>query len=196
MNTWNDIREVVQQLAHTVTEPLENDPALATGNRRVLPASALGSRPGGGTVLLAGAPELGFWDVQVRDSGSRLWLSHPSGTDGLPGDATDTWVADAIKVRIVQAWADRGDPEAAAVMARLHNPSQRHYPADRPHTTGPRRPVAFVSTVPFLDPLALAVQMVQTANRAGWAFLTGSPRSAAFTWSGPWGSFQSIHISR
>jgi len=40
VNTWNDIREVVKQLAHTVTEPLENDPELATANRRVLPARA------------------------------------------------------------------------------------------------------------------------------------------------------------
>ena len=32
MNTWNDIREVIKQLAHTVTEPLENDPELATGD--------------------------------------------------------------------------------------------------------------------------------------------------------------------
>jgi len=61
--------------------------------------SALGSRPDGGTVLLAGAPEHGFWDVQVRDTSGRLWLIHPSGTDELPGDSTDTWVADAIKHR-------------------------------------------------------------------------------------------------
>ena len=32
VNTWNDIREVIKQLTHTVTEPLENDPELATGN--------------------------------------------------------------------------------------------------------------------------------------------------------------------
>jgi len=31
VNTWNDIREVVKQLAYTVTEPLENDPELPTG---------------------------------------------------------------------------------------------------------------------------------------------------------------------
>lgn len=78
---------------------------------------------------------------------------------------------------------------------RLHNRAQRHYPADRPQTTRPR-PVAFVSTVPFPDPLALAVQMFQTANRAGWTFLTGSPAATSVTWSGPWGSFQSIHIRR
>ena len=32
VNTWNDIREVIKQLVHTVTEPLENDPELATGD--------------------------------------------------------------------------------------------------------------------------------------------------------------------
>ena len=132
--------------------------------------SALGTRPGGGTVLLAGAPGHGCWDVQVRDSGGGVWLSHPGGTDELPGDATDTWVADAIKVRVVQAWADRGDPQAAAVMARLHNPSQRRSPADRPHPPGPARPAAFVSTVPFPDLLVLAVQMLSTTNRAGWSY--------------------------
>ena len=154
----------------------------------------LTSRPGIGTVLHAGTPEHGPWDVLVRDAGDQLWLHHAGGVDELPHDVTDSLVADVVKVRVVQAWADRGDPEARALIARLHNPSQPHHAAYRDRTTQPRQHMPPFTTVAFVDPLQFAATLIQTANRAGWAMLTGHPASAAFTWSNPWGTLLSVQI--
>lgn len=165
---------------------------LRSGN---VPA-ALVSRPHIGSVLLAGTPGHGPGDVLVRDIGGRLWLVHSHGTDVLPDDSADTWVADVVKVRVVQAWAERGDPEARAVLAALANPSQPHHPAEQPHAAQPRRPASFVSTVSFIDPLVLAAEMFQTAHRFGWAVLTGSPAFAGFAWSSAWGAIQTTRIRR
>ena len=113
----------------------------------------LTSRPGIGTVLHAGTPEHGPWDVLVRDTGDQLLLHHAGGVDELPHDVTDSLVADVVKVRVVQAWADRGDPEARALIARLDNPSQPDLAAYRDRTTQPRQQVPPFAAVAFVDPL-------------------------------------------
>src|SRR5664279_3884057 len=116
----------------------------------------LTSRPGIGTVLHAGTPEHGPWDVLVRDAGDQLWLHHAGGVDELPHDVTDSLVADVVKVRVVQAWADRSDPEARALIARLHNPSQPHHAAYRDRTTETRQHMPPFTTVGFVGPLQFA----------------------------------------
>ena len=155
---------------------------------------ALDSRPSVGTVLQAGTPDHRPWDVLLRDTGSELRIHHGGGADELPYTWPDAMVADAVKVRVVQAWADRGDPEARALIARLHNPSQPRHAAYRDRTTQPRQQVPPFATVAFVDPLQFAATLIQTANRAGWAMLTGHPASAAFTWSNPWGTLLSVQI--
>ena len=145
--------------------------------------SILVSRPQIGSVLLAGTPEHGPWDVLVRDTGGRLVLVHGHGTDEVPSDSADGWVADVVKVRVVQAWADRGDPEARDALAALGIPLHTHHPTGRPHPARPRRPEASVTTVSFVDPLVLASELFQAAHRFGWAVLTGIPAFAGFSWS-------------
>jgi hypothetical protein len=139
--------------------------------------SNLVSRPQIGSVLLAGTPEHGPGDVLVRDTGGRLLLVHGHGTDELPSDSADRWVADVVKVRVVQAWAERGDPEARDALAALGIPLHTHHPTGRQ-----RRPAASVTTVPFVDPLVLASELFQAAHRFGWAVLTGIPAFAGFAW--------------
>ena len=158
--------------------------------------STLVSRPHIGSVLLAGTPDHGPGDVLLQDTGGRLLLVHGHGTDELPGDRADKWVADVVKIRVVQAWADRGDPEARDALAALGIPSWPYRPTDRPGPAQPRRPAPTVSTVSFVDPLALAAEMFQMANRFGWAMLTGSPAFARFAWSGPWGTIRGVRSSR
>lgn len=158
--------------------------------------STLVSRPHVGSVLLAGTPDQGPGDVLLREAGGGLWLVHRHGTDELPKDCADEWVADVVKLRVVQAWAERGDPEARAVLAALANPSRPHHPTDRPHPTPTRRPAASVLTVSFLDPLVLAAEMFQMANRFGWAVLTGRPSVAGFEWSSPWGTIHGVRLRR
>ena len=157
--------------------------------------TTLVSRPHIGSVLLAGTPDHGPGDVLLRDTGGRLLLVHGHGTDVLPGDCADKLIADVVKVRVVQAWADRGDPEARGALAALGIPLWEHRPTDRPSQTQPHRPASTVQTATFVDPLMLAAEMFQMANRFGWAVLTGSPALAGFAWSSPWGS-QRVRVSR
>jgi len=157
---------------------------------------ALDSRPSVGTVLHAGTPDHRPWDVLLRDTGSELRIHHAGGADELPYTWPDTMVADAVKVRVVQAWADQGNPEAKALIAMLQDPSQPHHSAYRTHTAAPRQHVSPHSTTPFVDPLQLAAEILQAANRLGRAILTGRPVSTMITFSSPWGTYQRVHIRR
>lgn len=157
--------------------------------------TTLVSRPHIGSVLLAGTPDHGPGDVLLQDTGGRLLLVHGHGTDELPEDRTDRWVADVVKVRVVQAWADRGDPEAREALAALGIPLWSRGSTDRPGQAQPRRTAPTVPTVAFVDPLVLAAEMFQMANRFGWAVLTGGPAFVGFAWSSPWG-FQRVRTSR
>ena len=158
--------------------------------------SAISHRPGIGTVLHAGTPEHGPWDVLLRDTGNGLLLHHAGGTDELAADSADSLVVDAVRIRVVQAWADRGDPEARGALAALGIPLWEHRPTDRPSQAQPRRPASTGPTATFVDPLQFASDIFQASNRAGWAMLTGGPMSAAFTWSGPWGTYLGVHVKR
>ncbi len=157
---------------------------------------ALSSRPGIGTVLHAGTPEHGPWDVLLRDTGSELLIHHDGGAVELPYDSTDTMVANAVKVCVVQAWADHGDPDAKALIAMLQDPSQPRRSAYQEHPAQPGHDVSPGGAVKFVDPLQIAAEMFRSANRLGWAFLTGRPTSTAFTLSSPWGTYLSVHIRR
>ena len=152
---------------------------------------ALSSRSGIGTVLHAGTPDHGPWDVLLRDSGGELWIHDAGGAVELPYDATDTTIANAVKIRVVKAWADHGDPEAKALIAMLQDASQPHHSAYRPLADQSQRYVPAAATAQFVDPLQLAEQMFDAANRIGRAFLTGHATSVAFSLSSPWGTYRS-----
>jgi len=158
--------------------------------------SAISHRPGVGAVLHAGTPEQGPWDVLLRDTGHRLELHHAGGTDLLADDAADSLIVDAVRIRVVQAWADRGDPEAKALIAMLQGPTQQPSAGYREQAAWPRQHVAHQPTMTVIDPLLIAADMFQAAHRMGWAMLTGRPVSAGFAWSGPWGAFLGVHIER
>lgn len=159
--------------------------------------SALSSRPGIGTVLHAGTPEHGPWDVLVRDTGSELLVHHSGGVLQLPAGATDTKVADAVKVHVVQAWADRGDPEAQALMAVLRDPSRPEHTAYRQHTSpAPQDVSPGAATALYVDPLLLAGQVFEAASRWGWSFFTAAPASTTFGVSGPWGTYRTSYNRR
>ena len=162
--------------------------------------SAISHRPGIGTVLHAGTPEHGPWDVLLRDAGNGLLLHHAGGTDELAADSTDSLVVDAVRIRVVQAWADRGNPEARALIAKLHHRSQHDQPHSGEHTGARRHHDSPTPTLLFdpllFDPLQFASDIFQASNRAGWAMLTGGPMSAAFTWSGPLGTYLGVHVKR
>jgi len=157
--------------------------------------TTLVTRPHIGSVLLAGTPDHGPGDVLLQDTGGRLLLVHSHGTDELPGDRADRWVADVVKVRVVQAWADRGDPDARDALAALGIPLWPQSQTNRPSPAQPRGSASTVSTTSFVDPLVLAAEMFQMAERFGWAVLTGSPAFRGFAWFGPWG-MQRVRTSR
>lgn len=152
---------------------------------------ALATRPGLGTVLHAGTPEHGPWDVLLRDTGRELTLHHSDGVIELSPRSTDIEVATAIKVQVVQAWADRGDPEAKAVMARLQSAGQ--VPMDQPQRTAYPAPLPVLQ---LFDPLLVAEQLFRAANEMGWAYLTGRPAAVGFSMIGPWGSYRMGYTRR
>jgi hypothetical protein len=85
----------------------------------------LSEQDGLGTVLLAGTPNPGPWEVAVWEAGGTLWLNHKGETVELNAGGSDGITAAAIKVRVVDSWADQGDPESMAFMAmidQVHRP--------------------------------------------------------------------------
>ena len=150
---------------------------------------ALSSTPGGGVALHAGNQVGGVWDVLVRDTDGKLWIVDARGTAQLPRNATDAAIGDAVKLHIVQAWADQGDPEAQALITALRRPAQdQRSAAGRPTDRGDTH-VSLGATAQFIDPLLLAGQMFEAANRLGSAFLTPPAWVALTVWS-PWGAVQ------
>jgi len=80
---------------------------------------ALGRRPSLGVVLQAGTPDSATWDVLVRDTGTELLVQDGRETTRVPFGATDAAIADTVKFYVVRAWADQGNPEAQALLAKL-----------------------------------------------------------------------------
>ena len=156
---------------------------------------AFRSLAGLGEVLLAGTPNQGPWDILIRETDGEVWIHDAGETVRLPPGFTDVMMANAIKVRVVQAWADQGDPEAQALIAMLKDPSQPHHSAYRVHT--PDRPEhVSPGTMQFIDPLQLVADVFTAANRLGWAFLTGRPAYVSFTLPSAWGTYQSFYSRR
>jgi hypothetical protein len=119
-------------------------------------------RPGLGTVVVAGIDRehpVGGSAVVLHEAGGRYWIRHGGRTFAIPPDADDEIVLNAVKLRVVHAWADSGDPDAAAVLARV----QQMMPAE------PRR----AATMP--DPFTLAFELFGTAMRIGWSLTLPSP---------------------
>lgn len=146
----------------------------------------LSSAPGGGVVLHAGDRVGGEWDVLVHDTDGQLWIVDSRGAVLLPADLTDAAIGDAVKLHIVQAWADQGNPEAKALIARLQ--SSAAHQSSRRHTNQAPDVLASVTAL-VMDPLSLAGRMFDTANWLGAIFLT-PPASAVVTIWSPWGTVQ------
>ncbi len=147
----------------------------------------LSSAPGGGVVLHAGDRVGGEWDVLVHDTDGELWVVDSRGAVLLPDNSTDAAIGDAVKLHVVQAWADQGNPEAKALIARLH--SSAAHQASRRHINQAGPDVLASVTALVMDPLSLAGRMFDTANRLGAIFLT-PPASAVVTVWSPWGTVQ------
>ena len=81
-------------------------------------------RPDGGPVLAAGTPTSPRWDVLIWETDGDLFVQHKGAIDRLPA-AADQAIADAIKFRVVQSWADQGDPQAKALLSAIGDRYQR-----------------------------------------------------------------------
>ena len=121
-------------------------------------------RPGLGTVVLAGIDRehpIGRTAVLLHEAGGRYWIRQGGQTFAIPPDADDETVLNSVKLRVVHGWAEQGDRDAAAVLARVHE------------MVGPqRRPPAAAA---FPDPFALAFEMFESAFRFGWTMTVPSP---------------------
>lgn len=154
---------------------------------------ALGSRPGLGVVLHAGTPDSGTWDVLVRDSEGRLVIHDAMGATTLPAGLTDAAITDTVKLHVIQAWADQGDPDAKAVIATLNYRARASRSTDgRPATAS----VDVLTIATLLDPLLFFERMVDSGTRFASALLTGSPASVAYSMWSPWGTVRGGYTRR
>ena len=138
--------------------------------------STLEYRPGLGTVVLAGvdpAHPSGRAAVLLHEAGGRYWLQQGGQTFRLPPDADDEVVVNSVKLRVVHAWAEQGDPDASAVLAKV----REMVPPERPLRPQPAA---------FPDPFALTFQLFDTALRIGWSMTAPSP----------WGMFHASFVVR
>lgn len=127
--------------------------------------STLEYRPGLGTVVLAGVDPAHPSDraaVLLQEAGGRLWLQQGGQTFRLPVGADDDVVVNSVKLRVVHAWAEQGDRDASAVLAKVH---QMAGSEQRP------RPQPLL----FPDPFALTFQMFDALFRIGWSMTVPSP---------------------
>lgn len=132
-------------------------------------------QPGLGTVVVAGIDRehpSGRSGVLLHEAGGQYWLRQGGETFRLPRDADDDTLVNSVKLRVVHAWAQQGDPEAAAVLAKV---AQMTPPA-RPRT----QPVAYA------DPFTLAAELFSSAFRFGWTMTVPSP----------WGMYRSSFTVR
>ena len=85
--------------------------------------------PDGGPVLVAGTPTSPRWDVLIWGTDGDLFVQHKGAIDRLPA-AADQAIADAIKFRVVQSWADQGDPQAKALLSAIGDRISAAEPAE------------------------------------------------------------------
>lgn len=148
---------------------------------------ALDARPGIGVVLLAGTPDSGAWDVLIHDTGGRLWVQGARGMAPLPSGLSDAGSADAVKLLVVQAWADQGDREAQTVLARLGVPQQQRTRTGAADPWTRSDHLAPVDMFALFDPLEFAGRMIDAATQLAQAFLTPPSATVTFTMWSPWG---------
>jgi len=154
-----------------------------------------------GLVLQAGVPDGGTWDVHVRDTGTELLLQDGRGTTRLPFSASDAAAADTVKLHVVQAWANQGNPEAQALLAKLGRTARLddQYPAGEFTETVPTQYLD-LDGLSLLNPLHFAGRMFDAMNQLANVFMAPQPVPAnpvtvsAVTinyrmWS-PWGTIQ------
>src|SRR6478672_11236145 len=87
-------------------------------------------RPDGRPVLAAGTPTSPRWDVLIWEKDGDLFVRHKGAIDRLPA-AADQAIADAIKFRVVQSWADQGDPQAKALLSAIGTRYRQSAPSAR-----------------------------------------------------------------
>ena len=150
---------------------------------------ALSSAPGGRVVLHAGDEVGGTWDVLVHDTDGELWIVDSRGAVHLPDGSTDAAIGDAVKLHIVQTWADQGNPEAKALIATLRASAAHQRSTSRRPTDQAGPDILAGVTAMVMDPLSLAGRMFDTANRLGAILLTPPASAAVMVWS-PWGTVQ------
>lgn len=173
---------------------------LRAGNVPCTLNSTPGGRDGRGTVLLAGTPNPGPWEVQLHDSGGRLVLMNQREAVQIPRGASDSAIADAVKLRVVQAWAEQGDPQAIAALRALTGASGPGSRASSPR--GYRARTGDVGghsvTVEFVDPMQLAGDLFAAATRFGWEMAKGRVPgyAAALALFNPWLTYQRASIRR
>ncbi|MEP6562198.1 MAG: hypothetical protein ABJD68_14130 [Nakamurella sp.] len=149
--------------------------------------SALGSRPGLGQVLQAGVPDSETWDVLVVEAGAELVVQGTRGVTRLPPSTTDAMVADTVKLHVVHAWADQGNPEAKALLANLGRTARLR---EEPETTLVEAQSLFLDGLALLNPLHVAGLMVAAANELGSLFLSPQPMMVDFALWSPWGTIR------
>ncbi len=177
---------------------------LRAGNVPCSLSSTSGARDGRGTILLAGTPNPGPWEVQLQESAGRLVLINEREAVQIPPGAGDAAIADAVKLRVVQAWAEQGDPQAIAVLRALtgvSGPGPRSGPrpsATRDHRGRPGDFGVRTVTIEFVDPMQIAGDLFAAAARIGWDLVKGRVPgyAAAFTLFNPWLTYQRESIRR
>ena len=160
-----------------MTEQLDRVHALLTAGN--VPCD-MKRRPDGTPVLVAGTPTSAQWDVLIWAADGRLWVRHKGVVEQLPTGA-DQAVADAVKFRVVQSWADQGDPQAKALLSAIGT----RYPQSASQA-GPRHyvrpagaesaPPAMRSVTAQISPWGFALRV--TENRPGESI----PTSWAWQW--------------
>lgn len=151
-------------------------------------------------MLRAGTPNPGPWEVQLRESGGRLVLINEREAVSIPHGASDAAIADAVKLRVVQAWAEQGDPQAIAVLRALTGAA-----GSGPRPTSSRRYRGGTAdfgvrtvTVELVDPMRLASDLFAAATRIGWEMAKGRMPgyAAALSLFNPWLTYQGTSVRR
>jgi hypothetical protein len=140
-------------------------------------------RTDGRPVLVAGTPTAAKWDVLVWAADGQLWVQHKGAVQQLP-TGTDQAVADAIKFRVVQSWADQGDPQAKALLSAIDT----RYPSTP--SAGPRESASpgYIRPAGSTQPAMRSV----TAQISPWGFALrvtdrGPGDSIPTSWAWQWG---------
>lgn len=150
---------------------------------------SMSSQPGGQVVLNAGHLNGRAWDVLVRDIDGELWISDSRGTVRLPDDSADVAMGEIIKLHVVQAWADDGDPAAMALIAALQESVIDQHSAARRPFNARGNDDAGRALADLFDPLQIAARMFDAASTLGAMFLAPPASMAVTVWS-PWGAWQ------